>query len=83
VFRIKQPLAILIPTFGTHHVRSSKTTLTMPPGRASQHLHPSEGLLQTSDQNQTSLQQPSTQILPTITEAIEPTLDNIPEVQLQ
>jgi hypothetical protein len=73
----------LIPTFGAHHVRSLKTTLTMRMRRVSQHLHPNEGLLQTSDQNQPPLQQPSTETLPTINEATELTFDNIPEVQLQ
>jgi hypothetical protein len=73
----------LIPTFDAHRVQSSKTTLTIPPRRVSQCLHPDEGLLQTFDKNQPPLQQPSTQILPTITEAVEPTFDNIPEVQLQ
>jgi hypothetical protein len=47
-------------------------------------LHPDEGLPQTSDQNHPAFQQPSTQTLPTITEAAEHlTLDNIPDVQLQ
>jgi hypothetical protein len=56
----------------------------MPLRRVSQHLHPDEGLPQTSDQNQLPFQQPSTQTLPTITEAVEhPTFDNILEVQLQ
>jgi hypothetical protein len=73
----------LIPIFGVHRVQSSKTTLTMLPRRVSQRLHPDEGLVQTSDQNQPPFQQPSTQTLPTITEAAEPTFDNIPEVQLQ
>jgi hypothetical protein len=54
----------------------------MPPRRVSQRLHPDEGLLQTSDQNQPPLQQPSTRTLPTITEAAEPAFDNILEVQL-
>jgi hypothetical protein len=54
----------------------------MPSRRVSQHLH-LEGSLQISDQNQPPLQQPSTQTLYTITEAAEPTFDNIPEVQLQ
>jgi hypothetical protein len=40
----------LIPTFGVHRVRSSKTTLTMPLRRVRQRLHPDEGLLYTSDQ---------------------------------
>jgi hypothetical protein len=73
----------LAPTFGAHRVLSSETTLTMPPRRVSQRLYPDEGLLQTSDQNQPPLQQPPTQTLPTITEATEPTFNNIPEVQLQ
>jgi hypothetical protein len=73
----------LIPTFGTHHVLSSKTTLMMLPRKVSQRLHLDEGLLQTSDQNQPPLQQPSTQALPTITKAAELTFDDIPEVQLQ
>jgi hypothetical protein len=55
----------------------------MPPRRVSQRLHPDEGLLQTFDQNQPSFQQPSTQTLPIITKAVEPSFDNIPEVQLQ
>jgi hypothetical protein len=56
----------------------------MPPRKVSQRLHPDEGLPQTSDQNQPSFQQPSTQILPIITEAAEHlTFNNIPEVQLQ
>jgi hypothetical protein len=76
-------LSYLIPTFGTHRVLSPKTTLTMPPRRVSQYLHPDEGLPQTSNQNQPSFQQPSTQTLSTITEAVEhPTFDNNPEVQL-
>jgi hypothetical protein len=57
--------------------------MMMPPRRVSQRLHPNEGLLQISDQNQPPFQQSSTQILPTIAEATEPTFDNIPEVQLQ
>jgi hypothetical protein len=73
----------LIQTFGAHRVQSSKTTLAMPPRRVSQHLNADEGLLQTSDQNQSPLEQPSSQILPTITEVAEPTFHNIPEVQLQ
>jgi hypothetical protein len=49
-----------------------------------QHLYPDEGLPQTSYQNQPPFQQPSTQTLPTITEATEnPTFNNIPEIQLQ
>jgi hypothetical protein len=59
----------LIPTFGTHRARSSKTILTMPPRRVSQCLHLDEGLLQTFDQNQPPFQQPSTQTLPTIAKA--------------
>jgi hypothetical protein len=56
----------------------------MPLRRVSQRMHPDEGLPQSSDQNQPLFQQPSTQTLPTITEATEHlTLDNIPEVQLQ
>jgi hypothetical protein len=55
----------------------------MPPRRVSQRLHQDEGLLQTSDQNQPSFQQPSTQTLPIIAKATKPTFDNIPEVQLQ
>jgi hypothetical protein len=74
----------LITTFDVHHVLSLKTTLTMPSRRVSQCLHPEEGLPQTSNQNQLPFQQPSTQTLPTITEATEnPTFDNIPEIQLQ
>jgi hypothetical protein len=60
-----------------------KTALAMPPRRVSQRLHPDEGLLQTFDQNQPSFQQPSTQTLPIIAKAVEPSFDNIPEVQLQ
>jgi hypothetical protein len=56
----------------------------MPPRRVSQRLHLDEGLPQTSDQNQPPFQQPSTQTLPTITEAAKnPTFDNILEIQLQ
>jgi hypothetical protein len=55
----------------------------MPPRRINQRLRLDEVLLQTSDQNQPPFQQPSTQTLPTIVEAAEPTFDNIPEVQLQ
>jgi hypothetical protein len=73
----------LIPTFGGHHVLSPKTILTMPLRRISQHLHPDEGLPRASNKNQPPFQQPSTQRLPTITEAAEhPTFDNIPEAQL-
>jgi hypothetical protein len=57
---------------------SSRTTLTMPPRRFSQHLHPDEDILQTSTQNQ-----PPTHILSTIIEGPEhPAFSNIPEVQL-
>jgi hypothetical protein len=73
----------LIPTFDIHRVLSLKITPMMPLRRVSQHMHQDEALLLTSDQNQPPLQQPSTQILPTITEAVEPTFDNILEVQLQ
>jgi hypothetical protein len=73
----------LIPIFGAHRGLSLKTTLTLPPRRVSQCLHPDEGLPQISDQNQPPLQQPSTQTLLIITEAAEPTYDNILEVQLQ
>jgi hypothetical protein len=73
----------LIPTFGAHRGQSLKTALAMPPRRVSQRLHPDEGLLQTFDQNQPSFQQPSTQTLPIIAKAVEPSFDNIPEVQLQ
>jgi hypothetical protein len=41
----------------------------MPPRRASQRLHPNEGLSQTTDQNIS--RQPPTQALPTITETSE------------
>jgi hypothetical protein len=74
----------LISIFGVQRVLSPKTTLTIPPKRVSQRLHPDEGLPQTSDQNQIPFQQPSTQTLPTITEAAENlTFGNIPEIQLQ
>jgi hypothetical protein len=54
----------------------------MPPRRMSQCLHPDEGPLQESTNN-TSLHQPSTQNLPTITEDPEhPTFGDITEVQL-
>jgi hypothetical protein len=55
----------------------------MPPRKVSQRLHSDEGLPQTSNQNQLPFQQPSTQTLPTITEATEnPTFDSIPKIQL-
>jgi hypothetical protein len=74
----------LDPTFGTHRILGLKIALMMPPRRVNQCLHPDKGLPQTSDQNQPPFQQPSTQTLPTITEATEhPTFDNIPEIQLQ
>jgi hypothetical protein len=73
----------LIPIFGVHLVLSLKTILMMPPRTISQYLHPDEGLLETSDQNQPPLQHPSTKALPTITKVVELTFDNIPEVQLQ
>jgi hypothetical protein len=54
------------------------------PRKISQRLHPDEGLPQASDQNQPPFQQPSTQTLPIVTEAIEhPTFGNILEAQLQ
>jgi hypothetical protein len=72
----------LIPTFVAHRVLCLKTTMTMPPRRTSQRLHPNEGSTQTSDQNQTH--HPSTQDLPTIAEGAEHlTFDTIPQVQLQ
>jgi hypothetical protein len=75
-------LGYLIPIFGAHRVESLKVTLTMPPGRTSQCLHPDEGSTQTSDQNQTH--HPSTQALPTIVEGAEHlTFDTIPQVKLQ
>jgi broad specificity polyphosphatase/5'/3'-nucleotidase SurE len=56
----------------------------MPPRRTSQRLHPYEGLPQASNQNQPPFQQPSTQTLPTITEAAEhPSFGNILEAQPQ
>jgi hypothetical protein len=74
----------LISIFGVQRVLSPKTTLTIPPKRVSQRLHPDEGLPQTSDQNQIPFKQPSTQTLPTITEVVENlTFGNIPEIQLQ
>jgi hypothetical protein len=44
-------LGYLVPTFGAHHILSSKTTLIMPPRRVSQCLHPDECLPQASTQN--------------------------------
>jgi hypothetical protein len=71
-----------VPTFSTHRVLSSKTTLTMLPRRLSQRLHPRKGPLQESTDNP-PLHQPSIQILPTITEELEhPNFKNVPEVQL-
>jgi hypothetical protein len=71
-------LGYLVPTFGAHHVLSSKTTLTMPPRRFSQRLHPDEDLHQTSTQNQVS-----THTLSTIAEGSEhPAFGDIPEVHL-
>jgi hypothetical protein len=83
--RVRYSIALdyLIPTFGAHRVLSSKTTLIMSPRRVSQHLHPDEGLLETSPQNRPPLHHPSTQILSTITEGSRhSTFDDIPEVQL-
>jgi hypothetical protein len=55
----------------------------MPPKWASQHLHLDEGLLQTTDQNQTLSHHPPTRVLPTITETSEhTTFDNAPATQL-
>jgi hypothetical protein len=54
----------------------------MPLRRLCQHLHPGEGPSQESNDNK-PLRQPSTQILPTITEEPEhPTFKSTPEVQL-
>jgi hypothetical protein len=60
----------LIPTFGAHRGLSPKTTPIMSPRRQSQHLHPDEGLPQTSAQNQPTLY-PPTQTLSTIVEEFE------------
>jgi hypothetical protein len=55
----------------------------MPPRRTNQHLHPDEGLPQTSAQNQPPLHHPSTQTLPTIIEGPEHlAFGDIPKVQL-
>jgi hypothetical protein len=81
--RDQAAFSYLILIFGAHRVLSSKTTLMMPQRRVNQHLHPYEGLVETSDQNVPPLQQLSTQTIPTITEAVELTFHNILEVQLQ
>jgi hypothetical protein len=71
----------LIPTFGAHNGLNLKTTPIMPPRWQSQHLHLDEGLPQTSAQNQPPLHHPSTQNLPTITEAPEHlAFSDIPEI---
>jgi hypothetical protein len=68
--------------FGAHRVLSLKKTLTMPPRRMSQRLHPDEGQPQESTNN-LSLHQPSTQNLSTIAEYPEhPTFGDISKVQL-
>jgi hypothetical protein len=70
----------VVPTFGAYRVLSPKTTLVMPTRRASQHLHPDEGLPQITDQILSH--QPSTQVLPTIAKTSEqPTLDNATPTQ--
>jgi hypothetical protein len=45
-------------TFSAHRVLSSKATLIMPPRQTNQRLHPAEGLLQTSAQNNPPLPPP-------------------------
>jgi hypothetical protein len=76
-------LSYLVPTFGTHRVLSSKTTLIMPSRRVSQRLHPDEVLPQALTQNHPPLYHPSTQILTTITKGSEhPAFGDILEVQL-
>jgi hypothetical protein len=73
---------LITPTFGSHHVLSSRTTLVMPPRRMSQCLHPNEGPPKEST-NSPPIHQPSTENLPTIAEDPEhPTFDVIPKVQL-
>jgi hypothetical protein len=73
---------LFTPTFGAHCVSSSKTTLSMPPKRMSQHLHPDEGPPRESTNNP-PLHQPSSQNLLTIAEDPEhPIFGDIPEVQL-
>jgi hypothetical protein len=73
---------LFTPTFGTHHVPSSKTTLAILPMRICQRFHPVEGPPREST-NYPPLHQPSTQSIPTITKDPEhPTFRDIPEVQL-
>jgi hypothetical protein len=69
-------------TFGAHHFPSSKTTLTIPLRRMSEHLYLDEGPPQESTHNP-SFHQSSTQNLHTIAKDPEhPTVEDIPEVQL-
>jgi hypothetical protein len=64
-------LSPLVPTLGTHHVLSLKTTLTMP--------HPSEGLHHAFDPNQ-----PPTQAIHiTIKATKQPTPNNNSTIQLR
>jgi hypothetical protein len=73
---------LFTPTFGAHHFPSSKTTLTIPLRRMSEHLYLDEGPPQESTHNP-SFHQSSTQNLHTIAEDPEhPTVEDIPEVQL-
>jgi hypothetical protein len=76
-------LSYLVPTFGAHHVLSSRMTPIMPPWWTSNRLHPDECLPQASDQNHPPLHHSPTQIIPTITEGPDHlAFSDILEVQL-